>query len=178
MVLAGLLGAAISGPLIDKTKQYKSVCKTSVPVTSVCVVGFIFAVRRDFFPGMLVLLVITGFSAFAALPAALELAIEITYPVTPASSTSILWAFGQLVSIIMLFTSQALQDDELSTRTGLNPPLIFNAAWCLVFATVPVFFINSPYKRLEAEAESRGRDEVEEMASVDNRGPVEEKENA
>lgn len=177
MVLAGLLGAAVSGPLVDKTKQYKSVCKTAVPVASACMVGFVFAVRRDFFPGMLVLLVISGFSAFAALPAALELAVEITYPVTPASSTSILWAFGQLVAIIMLFALQALQDDELSARTGLNPPLIFNAAWCLVFAAIPVFFVNSPYRRLEAEAEFRRRNEVGEMASVDNRGLRGEKEN-
>ncbi|KAF9156219.1 hypothetical protein BG015_006622 [Linnemannia schmuckeri] len=176
MVLAGLLGAAVSGPLVDKTKQYKSVCKTAVPVASACVVGFVFAVRRDFFPGMLALLVISGFAAFAALPAALELAVEITYPVTPASSTSILWAFGQLVAIIMLFTLQALQDDELSARTGLNPPLIFNAAWCLVFAVIPVFFVNSPYRRLEAEAESRRRDEMEEIASIDNKGLRDEKE--
>jgi FLVCR family MFS transporter 7 len=176
MVLAGLVGAAVSGPLVDKTKQYKSVCKTAVPVAVACVIGFVFAVRRDFFAGMLTLLIISGFSAFAALPAALELAVEITYPVTPASSTSILWAFGQLVAIIMLFTLQGLQDDELSARTGLNPPLIFNAAWCVVFAIIPVFFINSPYKRLEAEAVSRRRDEVEEMASIENKGLGNEKE--
>ncbi|KAF9102945.1 hypothetical protein BGX29_003999 [Mortierella sp. GBA35] len=95
-----------------------------------------------------------------------SLAVEITYPVTPASSTSILWAFGQLVAIVMLFTLQALQDDDLSARTGLNPPLIFNAVWCLVFATIPVVLVNSPYKRMEAEVASRIQEMVESVTDV------------
>ncbi|KAG0274371.1 hypothetical protein BGZ95_009858 [Linnemannia exigua] len=172
MVLAGLLGAAVSGPLVDRTKQYKTVCKTAVPIASACVIAFVFAVRKDFFGGMMALLIIAGFTAFAALPAALELAVEITYPVTPASSTSILWAFGQLVAVIMLFTLQALQDDDLSARTGLNPPLIFNAAWCLVFAIIPVVFVNSPYKRMEAETESRKRDQEEEEEEMEALGDL------
>ncbi|KAF9931668.1 hypothetical protein FBU30_009729 [Linnemannia zychae] len=170
MVLSGLLGAFISGPFIDRTRQYKSLCKTAVPIVTACMIGLVFAVRRDFFPGMLTLLVIAGFCAFSALPAGLELAVEITYPVTPASSTSILWAFGQLVAIIMLFSCQALQDDDLSSRAGLNPPLIFFAIWCIVLALIPIFLINSPYRRLEAEAKSRRRDqgidEEKEMNSI------------
>ncbi|KAF9097867.1 hypothetical protein BGX23_007769 [Mortierella sp. AD031] len=166
MVIAGLIGAAVSGPVVDRTKQYKSVCKTAVPVASACVIAFVFAVRKNFFGGMMAILAVAGFSAFAALPAALELAVEITYPVTPASSTSILWAFGQLVAIVMLFTLQALQDDDLSARTGLNPPLIFNAVWCLVFATIPVVLVNSPYKRMEAEVASRIQEMVESVTDV------------
>ncbi|KAF9906624.1 hypothetical protein EC991_000425 [Linnemannia zychae] len=167
MVIAGLLGAAVSGPLVDRTKQYKTVCKTAVPIACACVIGFAFAVRKDFFGGMLALLIIAGFAAFAALPAALELAVEITYPVTPASSTLILWSSGQLFAIIMLFVLQSLQDDELSKRTGLNPPLIFNAVWCVVFGIIPVFFVNARYKRMEAEQESRKRDlEVDEMEAI------------
>jgi len=55
---------------------------------------------------------------FAVLSAALELAVEITYPVTPASSASILWALSQLVGMmIFLLVLGSLQDDNLSKST-------------------------------------------------------------
>ncbi|KAF8935012.1 major facilitator superfamily domain-containing protein [Dissophora ornata] len=161
MVIAGLVGAGISGPITDKYKQYKSLCKALVPLATAMFVVFIFVVRRGDFGGIIVSAILLGFASFAVLPAALELAVEITYPVTPASSTSILWAFGQLLSVIFLLVLGALQDDNLSETKGINPPLIFLAVWCLVFGVAPVFLINAPYKRMEAEAASRRRDMVD-----------------
>ncbi|KAF9903111.1 hypothetical protein EC991_004137 [Linnemannia zychae] len=166
MVVAGLIGAGISGPVIDKTKQYKTLSKTGVPLASAFLVALIFVVRRNCFSGIMIVMVFIGFFAFSVLPAALELAVEITYPVTPASSASILWAFGQLCAIIMLFVCTGLQDDKLSEEKGINPPLIFLAAWAIVFGAVPIMLITSPYKRLEAEAAKRKRDEADSLTVV------------
>ncbi|KAF9321553.1 hypothetical protein BG003_001284 [Podila horticola] len=150
MVVAGLISAGIAGPAMDKSKQYKGLF------------------RKDFFVGIIVVSALMGMAAFAVLPAALELAVEITYPVTPASSTSILWAFGQLLGVIFLLVLGALQDNELSRTKAINPPLIFIAVWCLFFGVIPVMMINSPYLRMEAEARSRHRDqdELEERSTA------------
>ncbi|KAF9396041.1 hypothetical protein CPC16_005454 [Podila verticillata] len=161
MVVAGLISAGIAGPVMDKNKQYKGLCKTLVPVATAFFVVFIFVVRKDFFVGIIVVSALMGIATFAVLPAALELAVEITYPVTPASSTSILWAFGQLMGVIFLLVLGALQDDDLSRTKTINPPLIFIAVWCLFFGVIPVMMINSPYLRMEAEARSRLRDQEE-----------------
>lgn len=168
MVVAGLISAGIAGPAMDKSKQYKGLCKTLVPVATAFFVAFIFVVRKDFFVGIIVVSALMGMAAFAVLPAALELAVEITYPVTPASSTSILWAFGQLLGVIFLLVLGALQDNELSRTKAINPPLIFIAVWCLFFGVIPVMMINSPYLRMEAEARSRHRDqdELEERSTA------------
>ncbi|KAF8930279.1 hypothetical protein BGZ47_000669 [Haplosporangium gracile] len=183
MVVAGLIGAGISGPVIDKTKQYKTLCKLGVPLATAFLVALIFVVRVDCFAGIMAVMVFIGLSAFAVLPAALELAVEITYPVTPASSASILWAFGQLVAVIMLFVCTALQNDTLSVEKSLNPPLIFLAVWAAVFGAVPIMLITSPYKRLEAEAAKRKRDEANGLTGIggvngDRSEYVEEKQSA
>lgn len=183
MVVAGLIGAGISGPVIDKTKQYKTLCKLGVPLATIFLVALIFVVRVDCFAGIMAVMVFIGLSAFAVLPAALELAVEITYPVTPASSASILWAFGQLVAVIMLFVCSALQNDALSLDKGLNPPLIFLAIWAAVFGAIPIMLITSPYKRLEAEAAKRKRDEADGLtvlggANESKQEYLEEKESA
>ncbi|KAF9094246.1 hypothetical protein BGX27_001502 [Mortierella sp. AM989] len=158
MVVAGLVGAGISGPVTDKYKQYKTLCKIAVPTASLALVAFIFVVRRNAFGGIIAVSVFLGLASFSVLPAALELAVEITYPVTPASSTSLLWAFGQLIAVVFLFVLGALQDDNLSVTKNINPPLIFIAVWSIVFGVIPVMMINSRYYRREAEAASRKND--------------------
>ncbi|KAK3824783.1 MAG: major facilitator superfamily domain-containing protein [Benniella sp.] len=165
IVIAGLVSAGIAGPMTDKYKHYKTICRTLVVVSTMMYILFIFVVRRGAFVGIMIVSVLLGVASFSVLPAALELAVEITYPVTPASSTSILWTFGQLMGIIFLLISGELQDNQLSETKGINPPIIFLAACCVLFGMVPGFMINSPYRRLEAEAAFRKR-EVESMVEV------------
>ncbi|KAG0225773.1 hypothetical protein BGX31_007503 [Mortierella sp. GBA43] len=154
MVLAGLVGAGISGPFTDKSKQYK----TLAPIATVLFVLFNFVIRPNDLIGMIIVSALLGFSAFAVMPAALELAVEITYPVTPASSTSILWAIGQLLSVIFIIVLGYLQNDQLSADKGISPPLLFLSAWCVVFGLIPAYLINAPYLRMEAEAAARRRE--------------------
>ncbi|KAG9072353.1 hypothetical protein KI688_000123 [Linnemannia hyalina] len=154
MVVAGLVGAGISGPLMDRTKQFKSVVKTMVPLSTIAYIVFCFVVRKDFFIGIMIVSIFIGFFSFTMLPVVLELGVECTYPVTPASSTSLLWGSGQFFAVIFLFVLQALQNDDKAVETGVNAPLIFIAAICVI-ASFPVYFFKSPYLRLEAEGRAR-----------------------
>ncbi|KAF9337959.1 hypothetical protein BG006_001060 [Podila minutissima] len=166
MIVAGLVGAGISGPLVDRDKQFKTLCKTLVPMGVVLLITYNFVLRKDMFIGIIVVSALLGFCMFSVLPAALELAVEITYPVTPASSASILWAFGQLMAVIFLLVLGALQDDNLSKLKSINPPMIFLGGWCLVFGITPIMLITSPYLRLEAEAQSRQLNTAESASDV------------
>ncbi|KAF9907290.1 hypothetical protein BX616_000470 [Lobosporangium transversale] len=153
MIVAGLVGAGISGPVIDRNKQYKTLLKTMVPLATLFYIIFVFVVRKDFLIGIVVASALLGLFSFSLLPIVLELGVECTYPVTPASSTSLLWGSGQFFAVIFLLVLGALQDDEKAAETGINPPLIFIAAWCVI-ATFPVYLYKAPYRRLEAEARS------------------------
>ncbi|KAF9172468.1 hypothetical protein BGX21_005647 [Mortierella sp. AD011] len=154
MILAGLVGAGISGPVIDRNKQFKTLMKSMVPLATLFYIIFNFFMRRNFSVGIIIASALLGLFSFALLPVVLELGVECTYPVTPASSTSLLWGSGQFFAVIFLLILGALQDDELSSTKGISPPLIFIAAWC-VLATFPVYLYKAPYLRLEAEARSR-----------------------
>ncbi|KAF9134566.1 hypothetical protein BGW39_006659, partial [Mortierella sp. 14UC] len=157
MVVAGIIGAGISGPLMDRTKQFKSVVKSMVPLSTIAYIAFCFVVRKDFFIGIMLVSVFIGLFSFTMLPVVLELGVECTYPVTPASSTSLLWASGQLFAVVFLFVLQALQgivEESKLVETNVNPALIFIAAFCVI-ASIPVYFFKSPYLRLEAEGRAR-----------------------
>ncbi|KAF8977350.1 hypothetical protein BGZ46_007464 [Entomortierella lignicola] len=154
MILAGLVGAGISGPVIDRNKQFKTVLKSMVPLATLFYIIFNFVMRANFLAGIIIASALLGLFSFALLPIILELGVECTYPVTPASSTSLLWGAGQFFAVIFLLVLGALQNDQESKDHGISPPLIFIAAWCLL-ATFPVYLYKAPYLRLEAEARSR-----------------------
>ncbi|KAG0242679.1 hypothetical protein BGW41_003782 [Actinomortierella wolfii] len=173
MVVAGLVGAGVAGPIVDKYKNYKTVLKAGVPVVALLYVVFYFVMRKDFFVGIIVVSALLGMTSFSLLPTILELGVECTYPVTPSSSTSLLWCSGQLFAVVFLLVLDALRDPERAVNDGVNPPLIFIAVWSVVFAGLCLFF-KSPYYRLEAEARIRnsGRNttemQVEEKRSFED----------
>ncbi|KAF9144344.1 hypothetical protein BG015_000139 [Linnemannia schmuckeri] len=158
MIFSGLLGAFVSAPLLDKFKHFNGFSKIMVIISSAMFIALNFAIRRNFFGGLMAISVILGISGFSVLPAGLEYGVEITYPVTPASSTSLLWGFGQLLTVIFLTILGVLQNDELSATKGINPPMIFIAVWAIVFGVVPMFMIKTQYLRAEAEEAMRQRE--------------------
>lgn len=50
-----------------------------------------------------------GFFSFAVLPTALELGVEITYPVSEATSSGFLWLSGQLFGILFIVGMNAMK---------------------------------------------------------------------
>ncbi|CAO3574074.1 unnamed protein product [Mortierella alpina] len=178
IILAGLVGAVISGPVTDRFRCYKLLCKTLVPFSATMYLCLVFVIRRDALYKIVGVCILLGFASFAALPAALELAVEITYPVTPASSTSIMWAAGQVLAIVFLTIAKTLQDLSASGNKDLNPSLIFLTGCCFVLGVVPVLLIRSPYLRMKAENEARwGQDpkkQQQEEPAANEEGQVQE----
>ncbi|KAK3845938.1 MAG: major facilitator superfamily domain-containing protein [Linnemannia gamsii] len=163
MIFSGLIGACISAPLLDKFKHFNGFSKIMVVISSCMFIALNFAIRRNFFGGLLAISIVLGISGFSVLPAGLEYGVEITYPVTPASSTSLLWGFGQLLTVIFLSILGVLQNDELSATRGINPPMIFIAVWAVVFGVVPMFMIKTQYLRAEAEEAMRTREKCSQQ---------------
>ncbi|KAF9977653.1 hypothetical protein BGZ73_005369 [Actinomortierella ambigua] len=162
MVVAGLVGAGIAGPIVDKYKNYKALLKGGVPVVAALYVVFYFVMRKDFFIPIIIVSALLGMVSFSLLPTILELGVESTYPVTPSSSTSLLWCSGQLFAVVFLLVLDALRDNERAVNDGVNPPLIFIAVWSVAAAGL-CFLFNSPYYRLEAEARIRNTSRPSEM---------------
>ncbi|KAF9167845.1 hypothetical protein DFQ26_002826 [Actinomortierella ambigua] len=162
MVVAGLIGAGIAGPIVDKYKNYKTLLKAGVPVVAALYVVFYFVMRKDFFIPIIIVSALLGMVSFSLLPTILELGVECTYPVTPSSSTSLLWCSGQLFAVVFLLALDALRDNERAANGGVNPPLVFIAVWSVVAAGF-CFFFKSPYYRLEAEARIRSTGRPSEM---------------
>ena len=166
MIFSGLLRASISAPFLDKFKHFNGFSKIMVIISSAMFIALNFAIRRNFFGGLMAISVILGISGFSVLPAGLEYGVEITYPVTPASSTSLLWGFGQLLTAIFLTILGVLQNDELSATKEINPPMIFIAVWAIVFGVVPMFIIKTQYLRAEAEEAMRQREKFGHQQQV------------
>jgi len=163
LVGCGLVSAGITAPILDTYHRYK---ECYIFAFILAVFSFLwFALVATLKPqpeGMIIPpLVLLGVSAFVILPTALELSVELSYPVSPATSAGFLWMAGQIVGIISLFVCNAL----FSTAHGiLDPSGALKSIWflfALVLLGAVLTFIYIPlnpiYKRLETE-KNRARD--------------------
>lgn len=140
LILVGLVAAAITSPIIDRTKAYLNFIRGLVPVIALSYLAFIWApgTRSDAAP--YVILGVLGAASFSLVPIALEWLVEVTFPVGPEASSTICWSGGQLSGGIFIIISDALKGGE-----DANPPftmrkaLIFQAVVAL--AVVPCVFL-------------------------------------
>jgi len=169
LVGVGLVSAGVTAPILDTYHRYKEVY---IFAFIIAVVSFLwFALVATFQPtpeAMLIPpLVLLGVAAFIILPTALELSVELSYPVSPATSAGFLWMAGQVVGIISLFVCNALLDQTDQTdqihhnnkATGSLNSIWFLFALVLFGALLTFVYIplNPQYKRLEHER-NRARD--------------------
>ena len=129
LILVGLVAAAISSPIIDRSKRYLLIIKAIVPILGIGYLIFIWAPpsRSDAYP--YVVCAIIGATNFSLVPVALEWMCEITYPVGPEFSSVLCWTGGQLMGAIFIIISLALEADADG-----NPP--FNMQRALIFQAV------------------------------------------
>ena len=140
LILVGLVAAAITSPIIDRTKAYLLFIRVLVPVIALSYLAFIWApgTRSDAAP--YVILGVLGAASFSLVPIALEWLVEVTFPVGPEASSTICWSGGQLSGGIFIIISDALKGSK-----GSNPPftmgkaLIFQAV--IAIAVVPCVFL-------------------------------------
>ncbi|KAL9631830.1 MAG: hypothetical protein Q9164_005677 [Protoblastenia rupestris] len=129
LILVGLLAAAITSPIIDRTKAYLPFLKTLVPVIALNYIAFIWAPGTRTAAAPYIILSILGAASFSLVPIALEFLVEVTFPVGPEASSTVCWAGGQLLGGVFIVVS-----DELKAGSGADPPR--NMGRALVFQAV------------------------------------------
>ncbi|KND88178.1 Major facilitator superfamily domain-containing protein 7 [Tolypocladium ophioglossoides CBS 100239] len=140
LIVVGLGFAAISSPILDRTKAFLLAIKTFIPLAALCYVTFIWMPETRNVVGPYVVLAVLGAVCFALMPVALEFLIELSHPLSPEVTSTIAWAGGQLFGAIFVIVSGALADDD-----DANPPynmkraLIFQAVVAAVVCPLPLF---------------------------------------
>lgn len=157
------MGAGISGAILDATGKFKEMLRCII--VFICGTFVMFTLVNT--PGHYTLVVVAcsliGFFCFAAMPVALELGVEVTYPVSEGTSAGFLWISGNLFGTISIFAMDAMRGGEKAVpvfnATGFETddyfPDMVNASWLMCgfvgFGMCCGWFINSPYYRQEAE---------------------------
>lgn len=165
LIVVGLVAAAISSPLIDRTKAYTLFLKIFVPIIASCYFVFIWAPPTRTLAAPYVILSVLGAASFSLVPVALEMLVEVTFPVGPEVSSTIAWAGGQLFGGIFIIVSDASQSSPHADPPGnMHRALVFQAvmAWAAVPAVMALGWVAGGLKLGRKEADS-GR--VREMPS-------------
>ncbi|CEG81324.1 hypothetical protein RMATCC62417_15539 [Rhizopus microsporus] len=151
-IVAGLVGAALTGIFIDKTGQHKIVIKIYVPIIGALYLAFYFIVQKGDFGALVAICVLMGFFTFSLLPVALELSVESSYPISESISSSMLWMCSQVLGLVFLAVIDALRNPDGTYTRGL----IFVV--CVIFpVSILTTIYNSPNKRLEFEERNAGK---------------------
>lgn len=129
LIVVGLVAAAITSPILDRTKSFLLAIKVAIPITAICYLIFIWMPATRDIAGPYVVLAVLGASSFSLLPVASELLVEVTHPVSPEVTSTLAWSGGQLLGAIFIIISDALKDGP-----GANPPNNMNRA--LIFQAV------------------------------------------
>ncbi|KAG8170043.1 hypothetical protein KVR01_000788 [Diaporthe batatas] len=129
LIVVGLVAAAITSPILDRTKTFILAIKVAIPITALCYLIFIWMPATRDIAGPYVVLAVLGASSFSLLPVASELLVEVTHPVSPEVTSTLAWTGGQLLGAIFIIVS-----DALKAGPGANPPNNMNRA--LIFQAV------------------------------------------
>ena len=97
-----------------------------------------------------------GFFGIPLVPIMLEMACELTYPVPESFSSSLMFGFGNLMSVIFIFISEALKQTQIDPRSGREVVLSMqNSMWfCMSMLLTSVALaccVKPAYKRMEHE---------------------------
>ncbi|KAI5837831.1 major facilitator superfamily domain-containing protein [Morchella snyderi] len=126
LILVGLITSAIISPLIDRTHSFLLAIKIQVPLVAACYIALIWVVDVNgaLAPPYIVCAVL-GAASFSLLPVVLEWVVELTHPVSPELTSSLLWCGGQVLGAVFLLVMDALKDVGDGGKMGRS--LIFEA---------------------------------------------------
>ncbi|KAF7907655.1 uncharacterized protein EAF01_005241 [Botrytis porri] len=148
LIVVGLVTAAITSPLIDRTKSYLLAIKIQIPILGICYLAFTWAPQTRSLAAIYTILSLLGAASFSLVPVALEYLIEITHPVSPEVTSTIGWSGGQLLGGILIIVSDQLRaggvSDGSSDDGSVRPPgnmynaLVLQAVLALVVVPLPL----------------------------------------
>lgn len=139
-IVVGLVSAAITSPIIDRTKAFLMFIKCLVPLIGLSYLILIWMPATRSMAAVTVIMAVIGASCFSLVPAVMEYLVELTHPLSPEVTSTVAWAGGQLLGAIFIVVSNALK-----AGSGASPPnnmtraLIFQAVICMVAFPLPLF---------------------------------------
>ncbi|XP_059477086.1 uncharacterized MFS-type transporter C09D4.1-like [Neocloeon triangulifer] len=139
-IVAGMVSMPLVGIILDRTKLYKETLGVIYLTTIFLMIAFTFVMPVSIL-SVYISSAVLGFFLIGYLPAAFELAVEITYPESEASSSGCMALGGQISSVIISLAYGAIL--EASNDVASN---CFLAA-LLAVGMILVFFIKSDLKR-------------------------------
>ncbi|KAI0849776.1 MFS general substrate transporter [Daldinia vernicosa] len=138
LIVVGLVAAAISSPILDRTKAFLLAIKVAVPLIALSYLAFVWMPGTRDLAGPYVVLSLLGASSFSLLPVALEFLCELGHPMSPEITSTIAWAGGQLLGGVFIIVSDALKAGPTADPPlHMDNALVFTAVVALV-AVVPV----------------------------------------
>ncbi|CAO3699071.1 unnamed protein product [Rhizopus stolonifer] len=126
VVFAGCLGGCY---WIGKNAHYFMFIKMLTPIVIFTYVMYIFNMVPNAFPTVLLTCILNGFFAYALIPVYMELAAEVTYPVSESIGSCILWAS---ITLAMLLLSILI--DALRAGPEASPP--YNMKLAMIVTSV------------------------------------------
>ncbi|KAF2193851.1 MFS general substrate transporter [Zopfia rhizophila CBS 207.26] len=181
LIVVGLIVAACTSPILDRTHAYLLGIKILVPLVAISYLALIFAPQTRSLAAPFVLASILGASSFSLVPIALEYLVEVTFPASPEVGSTVCWAGGQLLGGIFIVAMNALKDGTADLKkvsskgrgagVGNRPPgnmylaLIFEAV--IALAVVPLPLCLGVKKLGLGEGKVNGRLRVDEAEDSD-----------
>jgi hypothetical protein len=155
LIVVGLVTAAITSPILDRTHAYLLGIKLLCPFVAIGYLVMIWAPQTRTIAAPYILSAVLGAASFSLLPVALEYLVEITFPASPEVSSTICWAGGQVFGGVFIVVMNELkdgrtvdldmvQDQGRGAGGGSRPPghmynaLVFQAVIGMVVLPLPL----------------------------------------
>ncbi|CAD6185452.1 unnamed protein product [Caenorhabditis auriculariae] len=101
LIMSGLVGAAITGIIVDKWGQFEKVMKISFCIAGVAASSLTIVINYSGVQWWVVLSIfIFGAAGFSIYPIGLEMGVEATFPVAEATSTGLIIMIGQIQGVV------------------------------------------------------------------------------
>jgi len=179
LVVSGLVGSALSGIYVDRTKKFEETMKVCFAGAGIAACSFCVAVQyHDVAVWVALSVGMFGLFGFAMYPIGLEIGVETTYPVAEATSSGIIIIAGQVQGVAYVLLTSALTGTPSSTdmrrQTCTAVPGAdvdikdwkwAAVAWNIIAVVIILVFIVGfwpRYKRLDYETQARVNARIEE----------------
>lgn len=139
LIVVGLVVAAITSPILDRTKAFLLTIKIAAPLIGICYLIFIWMPTTRAIAGPYIVLAILGGASFSLVPVVTEYLVELTHPVSPEVTSTLAWAGGQLFGALFIIISDALKAGaNASPPNNMTNALVFEAVVALAVLPLPL----------------------------------------
>ncbi|KAH9922288.1 MFS general substrate transporter [Epithele typhae] len=164
LLLAGLLGAAITSPLFDRvlTHHLALSAKVCLPIMAACWLSLIWEIKPNNTTSLYIILVILGATSLTLLPVVLELAVELTR--NAEGSSAVLWFSANLCSLAFVLIEGALRaGTDASPPQNMHRAIVFQGA-VVASALALVYLVEGKQTRRAADEQARDGAAAERVA--------------